>query len=102
MADNGPIPWSRCDYAAELENLDMLFEQVVGTIPAAERDNTLLCVSSDHGEMLFDHTDSGKTLPWQGSASVPLICQGLDVAVNKVRRAAIEALFLVPVTLFIV
>eukprot|EP00045_Choanoeca_perplexa_P018446 m.292136 g.292136 ORF g.292136 m.292136 type:complete len:518 (-) comp17823_c0_seq1:5057-6610(-) len=78
-----PSKGKRCDYAAELENLDRLFERVVDAIPADERDNTLLCISSDHGEMLFDHKDSGKTMPWQGSASVPLICQGLDVLVNQ-------------------
>eukprot|EP00730_Choanoeca_flexa_P002915 TRINITY_DN11228_c0_g1_i11.p1 TRINITY_DN11228_c0_g1~~TRINITY_DN11228_c0_g1_i11.p1 ORF type:complete len:471 (+),score=73.33 TRINITY_DN11228_c0_g1_i11:2-1414(+) len=79
MATQEPSNGKRCDYAAELENLDRLFFVVVNAIPESERGNTLICVSSDHGEMLWDHGDIGKTLPWQGSASVPLICQGLDV-----------------------
>jgi hypothetical protein len=33
----------------------------------------VVIVASDHGEMLGDHADWGKTMPWQGSASVPLI-----------------------------
>ena len=61
-------------YAAELENLDALFALVLAKVDAlGERDNTIVIVASDHGEMLGDHGDWGKTMPWQGSASVPLI-----------------------------
>ena len=70
----------RCNYAAEIENLDKLFVQVVAQVEAMnEMDNTIICVSSDHGEMLHDHGDTGKSMPWQGSASVPLICKGPGV-----------------------
>jgi hypothetical protein len=70
-ADNEAI---RQLYAAELENLDALFARVLAKVDAlGERDNTVVIVASDHGEMLGDHSDWGKTMPWQGSASVPLI-----------------------------
>ena len=69
----------RCDYASEMENLDRLFGLVVAEVKRQEGgslNNTVICFASDHGEMLGDHGDSGKTMPWQGSASVPLMCTG--------------------------
>lgn len=62
-------------YAAELEHLDTLFALLLAAIEG-ERDNTIVIVMSDHGEMLGDLQDWGKTMPWQGSASVPLIVVG--------------------------
>ena len=61
-------------YAAELEHLDALFAQILAKVDAlGERDNTIIIIASDHGEELGDHQDWGKTMPWQGSASVPLV-----------------------------
>ena len=36
------------------------------------------------GEMLGDHGDYAKQLPWQGSASVPLMCAGPGVKAGQV------------------
>ena len=66
----------RSDYAAELENLDTMFARVLAAIPADELANTFIIIASDHGEMLGDHDDWGKTMPWQGSVSVPLVVLG--------------------------
>eukprot|EP00948_MAST-09A_sp_MAST-9A-sp1_P003640 g3640.t1 len=67
----------RCDYAAEMENLDRLFALILDEVEEQEEsDNTIVCFASDHGEMLGDHGDEGKTYPWQGSSSVPLVCKG--------------------------
>ena len=64
----------RADYASELENLDGLFGAVLAALDASgEAAQTIVIVASDHGEMLGDHDDYGKELPWQGSASVPLL-----------------------------
>ena len=35
--------------------------------------------------MLGDHSDSGKTMPWQGSANVPLVVTGPRVVRNIIR-----------------
>ena len=43
--------WERCNYGAELEHLDRLFGQVLGAVVDVET-TTVVCVSSDHGEML--------------------------------------------------
>jgi arylsulfatase A-like enzyme len=40
-------------------------------------------MSSDHGELLGDHNDFGKSKPWQGSIGVPLICAGPGLAVGR-------------------
>jgi arylsulfatase A-like enzyme len=42
-----------------------------------------VCMSSDHGELLGDHNDFGKSKPWQGAIGVPLICAGPGLAVGR-------------------
>lgn len=72
-----------CNYAAECENLDSLIRQILDELKRqGQFDNTIICFSSDHGEMLRDHKSNGKTKPWQGSASVPLICAGPGIRVG--------------------
>ena len=38
----------------------------------------LICMTSDHGEMLGDHYYFRKAEPYQGSAAIPLLIQGSD------------------------
>ena len=41
----------RCDYAAELLNLDKQFERILSTVSAlGAEDDTLVCFASDHGQ----------------------------------------------------
>lgn len=81
-----PQERDRCSYAAELENLDRRFAEILDEVDFFDggSENTLVCVSSDHGEMLGDHGNKGKSMPWQGSASVPLFCAGAGVARGRV------------------
>jgi len=72
----------RRDYAAELINLDSLFAKVIAAIPAEDIDNTVIIIASDHGEMLGDHDDWGKTMPWQGSVNVPLVILGPNLPIK--------------------
>lgn len=70
---------SRCNYAAEMENLDRLFGVVLDAAKArgdSVDTNTVVCFFSDHGEMLNDHDDTDKSKPWQGALAVPLVCAG--------------------------
>lgn len=70
----------RCDYASEIENLDMLMKNITNYVEElGELDDTIIIFASDHGEMLGDHNDHGKTMPWQGSASVPMIFVGKGI-----------------------
>lgn len=72
-------------YAAEVENLDGWFAQYIhATQQLGDYDNTIICISSDHGEMLGDHGDWDKSKPWEGSAHVPLVCSGPGIRVQTV------------------
>lgn len=83
----------RCNYAAEIENLDALFAHVLAEVDAqGEANNTIVCISSDHGDMLGDHGGAAKSKPWQGSASVPLMCAGPGIAAGKVVTRPVSTL----------
>ena len=58
-----------------------------GTASEWDWDDTVICISSDHGELLGDHGDWAKSKPWEGSAHVPLVCAG--GATGLVRRGAV-------------
>jgi arylsulfatase A-like enzyme len=73
----------RCNYAAEIENLDRLFKVVLDEVASqGVMDNTVVCIASDHGEMLGDHGGVDKSKPWEGSSHVPLICAGPGIQNN--------------------
>ena len=75
----------RRDYVAEIENLDHNFGEILDLIRAyGEFNNTIICASSDHGEMLGDYSLTGKQYPWSGSMSVPLACMGPGIVANQV------------------
>jgi len=87
----------RCNYAAEIENLDRLFGLIVGKVEElGEMEKTLVVISSDHGEMLGDHGANGKTYPWEGSSSVPLIAFGgsdsIGIPAGEVRSKPVATL----------
>lgn len=44
---------------------------------------TIVCIASDHGEMLGDHGDVDKSKPWEGSAHVPLMCAGPGIIAGQ-------------------
>ena len=76
---------TRCNYAAEIENLDRLFGLILRQVEArGDLDSTVVCVASDHGEMLGDHGDVDKSKPWEGSAHVPLACMGPGITAGAV------------------
>jgi len=72
--------FGRANYAAMLQNNDALFQKVVDEITfQGEYENTIVIVSSDHGEILGDHGQTGKETPHQSSVAVPLIIAGPNV-----------------------
>ena len=62
-------------YGAEVENLDRLLGILLKEIKDEEH-RTIICYSSDHGDMLGDDGKWGKQVAAQGSVAVPLICRG--------------------------
>ena len=81
----GPFPADqhvrlRQNYAAMIENIDRWLGIYVEELrKRGELDNTIIVYSSDHGEMLGDHSLWGKSLPFQASAGVPLLVSGPGV-----------------------
>jgi len=84
---------SRCNYAAGLQNLDRLFKSVIDQVEAQEElNNTLIVVTSDHGEMLGDHGLWNKKMPWQQSVAVPLIIAGPWLSKGRVVESPVATL----------
>jgi len=70
----------RQNYSAMVENIDRWAGLLINEIRRrGELDNTLIVWSSDHGEMLGDHSRWGKSAPFQPSIGVPLVVAGPGV-----------------------
>ena len=80
--------WERCNYSVELENLDRLFGQLMGAVGSVAMTKTIVCISSDHGEMHGDHSDTAKSRPWEPSSVVPLVCAGPGTCIAPGRTVA--------------
>jgi arylsulfatase len=78
----------RQNYTAMCENIDARIGEIIQAVKdRGELENTLIVFSSDHGEMLGDHDRWGKHVPYQASASIPLIIAGLDTKKNQTTDA---------------
>jgi arylsulfatase A-like enzyme len=53
-------------------------------------DNTLVVFTSDHGEMLGDHNLYRKSLPYEGSANVPLLISDLGGRLGLKKGAVVD------------
>lgn len=90
----------RENYALLIENIDGLNQDVLRTIEKrGDMNNTVICILSDHGEMLGDFWDLSqvyepleKTAPWQGSISVPLACMGPGVPAGRLIEDPVSTL----------
>ena len=76
---------ARQDYAAEIINLDIAFKTVIDKVrDIGDYDNTIFCITSDHGEMLGDFNLWQKSKPWVASSNVPFVCQGPGIQKGKI------------------
>lgn len=65
---------ARAAYYAQMTHIDHQVGRIYELLIEHEvMDNTLLMFTSDHGEMLGDHNMSHKSMPYDGSARVPLL-----------------------------
>nr|MDO8109080.1 sulfatase-like hydrolase/transferase [Candidatus Sigynarchaeota archaeon] len=81
----------RRNYAASIENIDRNAGLILSEVEKrGEMDNTIVIYSSDHGEMLGDRGEWGKSLPWRGSVSVPLVLAGSGIQHGKTSSALVE------------
>ena len=77
------IRMSRELYTIEIENLDVLIGKLIDKLYEMKQyNNTIICISSDHGDMMGDGDQFGKFSPWSASTNVPLICSGPNIKKN--------------------
>jgi arylsulfatase A-like enzyme len=83
----------RRNYSAMVENIDRWLGVYLQELAKrGELENTLVVYSSDHGEMLGDHGDWGKQVPYQPSVGVPLIVAGPGLNANVVSDALVSTM----------
>jgi arylsulfatase A-like enzyme len=86
----------RRQYAAEIENIDKLIGKLLKKIEASgDLENTVVALSADHGEMLGDYNKYAKSMPWDGSARVPLIFKGPGIKRGVVSNHPVSSLDIV-------
>lgn len=72
--DDATIAEARAIYAETAAEVDRQIGRVLAALDASGRaDDTIVVVTSDHGEQLFDHWMLGKTGYFDQSAHIPLI-----------------------------
>lgn len=67
---------ARAGYYGLLNHLDDQIRRILAPVTGVDRmtgHNTVVMLSSDHGEMLGDHYLWRKTLPYEGAARIPLL-----------------------------
>jgi arylsulfatase A-like enzyme len=68
---------ARAGYYGHMGHIDHQINRFVETLAEfGLRDSTYFCFVSDHGEMLGDHDCFRKSLPYDGSARIPLLLWG--------------------------
>jgi arylsulfatase len=83
----------RRNYAAMVDNVDRWLGRFLEVLERrGELEKTLIVFSSDHGEMLGDHNGWEKSLPYQSSASVPLVVRGPGVKSGRVSESVTTTL----------
>jgi arylsulfatase A-like enzyme len=87
----------RQNYAAKVERLDYWLGRYVALLDEqGALSSTVICLASDHGEMLFDRGATAKSKPWSSASSVPLVCAGPGIARGAVVAAPVSTVDLAP------
>ena len=94
---------ARAGYYGLINHLDDQLRRVInGIIGLAHRTDTIICLTSDHGEMLGDHYRWRKQVGLEGSARVPFLLSApkdLGVAPGTVVDAAVTLADVMPTLL---
>ena len=65
----------RAAYYGLINHVDDQIRRLLNGVTALKRDDAVVIFTSDHGEMLGDHYLWRKSLPYEGSARIPLMIQ---------------------------
>src|SRR5687768_400222 len=68
---------ARAGYYGHMTHIDHQLNRFLEVLHEfRERENTYVCFTSDHGELMGDHHLFRKSLPYEGSARIPLVLKG--------------------------
>ena len=98
--DHETVKRAQAGYYGNMTHIDHQIErflEVLGEFGLGE--STLVCFTSDHGEMLGDHLMWRKGYPYEGSARVPLILSGPGVVPGTVVDEIVELRDVMPTLL---
>ncbi|QYY34309.1 sulfatase-like hydrolase/transferase [Ruficoccus sp. ZRK36] len=91
LADPETRQNTRRAYAAMIENIDRWVGRMLQVIhERGEDEETLIVISSDHGDMLCDKGFFGKNLPYQASVGIPLCIAGPGVKATGTNDSAVS------------
>jgi len=83
MEDSVNITLSRLQYATLLHQIDGEIQEILDAVAEmGAMDNTIIALTSDHGEHLGDHLQFGKTSPFESAAHVPMFLAGTPLPVK--------------------
>ncbi len=80
---------SRRHYYANITFIDEMIGKIIDALKAKGMyDNSIICFTSDHGDMLGDHYHWRKTYAYEGSANIPFIVQWPKSFKGELKRGA--------------
>ncbi len=98
--DQATLNRARAGYYGNITHIDHQIErflEVLNEFGLAE--DTIVCFTSDHGEMLGDHNMWRKGYPYEGSARVPLVLAGPGIPAGQVIDEIVELRDIMPTLL---
>jgi len=98
--DQDTMNRARAGYYGNMTHIDHQIQRFLEVLAEFDLDeNTYICFTSDHGEMLGDHTMWRKGYPYEGSARVPLLLAGPELPAGQVVDDVVELRDLMPTLL---
>lgn len=98
--DQNTMNRARAGYYGNMSHIDHQVQRFLDALGEFDlADDTYVVFTSDHGEMLGDHTMWRKGYPYEGSARIPLLLSGPDLPAGQVVDDVVELRDLMPTLL---
>lgn len=98
--DQPTLNRARAGYYGNITHVDHQINRFIETLNEfGLGDDTVICFTSDHGEMLGDHNMWRKGYPYEGSARIPLILAGAGIAPGRIIEPVVELRDIMPTLL---
>ena len=100
IADPDLLHEAQIGYYACITQIDHQIGRIIEQLGLeGETQNTFILFLSDHGELLGDHHLYRKSLPYEGSARIPLLLSGPGIAAGLVSSEPVELMDIMPTLL---